>query len=145
MKIVINKCFGGFGISRECAEYMEKNGDLQAKAELDEWRIEQAALDYFKENKRWPADRTPESVRYLEINAKYEKWEADFNGYGYVEGFDNGYDRTNPILVGAVEKLKKKASGQFAKLEVVIIPDGVDYYIDEYDGIESIHEQHRSW
>jgi hypothetical protein len=39
----------------------------------------------------------------------------------------------------------EEANDQFAKLEIVEIPDGVEWQIDEYDGYESIHEVHRSW
>jgi len=28
---------------------------------------------------------------------------------------------------------------------VVDIPDDIEYEIDDYDGIESVHEAHRSW
>ena len=45
----------------------------------------------------------------------------------------------------AFETLGEKANTRFSDLKIVEIPDGVDYEIDEYDGIESIHEKHRSW
>ena len=32
-----------------------------------------------------------------------------------------------------------------AELKVVEIPDGVDYIITEYDGLEQIEETHRVW
>ncbi len=35
MKIVINKCFGGFSVSRKAVEFMAKKGSEQAKAELE--------------------------------------------------------------------------------------------------------------
>ena len=41
--------------------------------------------------------------------------------------------------------MKEKANGPCASLEIVQIPDDVEYEIDEYDGSESIHEVHRSW
>jgi hypothetical protein len=44
-----------------------------------------------------------------------------------------------------VEDLGDKASNWAAKLEVVEIPDGVEWEIDEYDGIETVDEKHRSW
>ena len=50
-----------------------------------------------------------------------------------------------PRLVECVETLGTKANGRFAELHVVEIPDDVDWFIDEYDGIESIHERHRIW
>ncbi len=39
-------------------------------------------------------------------------------------------------------RLKPK---ELSKLQIVSIPDGVSFYIDDYDGMESIHEDHRSW
>jgi hypothetical protein len=53
--------------------------------------------------------------------------------------------RTDPELVRVVEELGGAADGAHAKLKVVEIPDGVEFDIDEYDGIESIHERHQSW
>jgi hypothetical protein len=109
MKIVLNKCYGGFSISKEAAELMAKNGCERAKKELDD--------------------------------VKKDGW----YGYGYVDGMDGGYDRTSEHLILAVETLKEKANGSSASLRVIEIPDGIDYFIDEYDGIESVHERHRSW
>jgi hypothetical protein len=36
MKVVINRCFGGFGISKEAAQFMAARGNAVAKAELSE-------------------------------------------------------------------------------------------------------------
>ncbi len=33
----------------------------------------------------------------------------------------------------------------FAELKIIDLPDDVNYQINDYDGHESIHEQHRSW
>lgn len=107
MKIVLNKCFGGFSISKECAQYMAELGCERAKKELSD--------------------------------------DGEFFGYGYVDGMKGGYDRSSEYLVAAVEKLGERANGNLSSLRVVEIPDDVDYYIDEYDGIESVHENHRSW
>lgn len=144
MKLVINAGYGGFSISRECAEFMVKLGDKQAEAELNDWNKRQSVLNYYKKNKKFPDDCDEDLKSSLEIDAKYE-CEAKFYGYGYEEGFDNGYERTNENLIKAVEELGKKANGDCATLKVVEIPDDVDYYIDEYDGFESVNEKHRSW
>ena len=55
------------------------------------------------------------------------------------------HQRTHPLLVRVVEELGHKASGRFSSLKVVDIPDGVDYSIEEYDGLEHIAETHRTW
>lgn len=73
-------------------------------------------------------------------------------GYGFInnETFNiyskNNYEyRTYLPLVKVVEELGERANGKVAKLKIVEIPDNVDWYIDDYDGVESINEYHRSW
>lgn len=48
-------------------------------------------------------------------------------------------------LVQAVRELEEAASGGSANLAVVEIPDDVKWHIHEYDGYETLHEDHRSW
>ena len=91
MKVVINTCFGGFGLSDEAlARYNELAG----------------------------------------TNLEY---------WSYKE------ERNNPLLVQVVEELGAKANDTFADLKIVDIPDDVEWYIHEYDGLESVCEQHRTW
>jgi len=47
--------------------------------------------------------------------------------------------------VQMVEELGKKANGDYSKLRIVQIPDDVNWYIHEYDGMEHVAEQHRTW
>jgi hypothetical protein len=54
-------------------------------------------------------------------------------------------DRADANLIQVIEELGVKAAGGFADLKIVEIPDGTNYEIDEYDGMESIHEVHQSW
>lgn len=124
MKVVINKCFGGFSISLEAARFMAERGNEQAIAEVAEYDSKLA---------------DPNKQHDLE-----KKYGVKCFGYGHT-GNHGGYERNNIDLVSAVEALGDKASGELAELRIVEIPDGVEYEIDDYDGIESIHEQHRSW
>jgi hypothetical protein len=59
--------------------------------------------------------------------------------------YDADEKRADPKLIEVVEKLGREADGRFAYLEVVEIPDGIKWHIHDYDGSESIHENHRSW
>jgi len=54
-------------------------------------------------------------------------------------------ERDDPILVQVVEELGEKADGRYAQLKIVEIPDDVKWVLQEYDGRESIHEEHRVW
>jgi hypothetical protein len=64
---------------------------------------------------------------------------------GTVITHERDIGRNNPILVEIVEQLGESADGRYAELKVVDIPDDVQWHIDEYDGWETIHENHRVW
>jgi hypothetical protein len=70
--------------------------------------------------------------------------ELDIDQYGRdSDGVDVA--RNHPILIQAIEGLGHKASGRLGKVALVEIPDDVDdWYIIDYDGIESVHEG-RQW
>ena len=107
MKIVINRCFGGFGLSSEAhAIIAKRKGWTHA---CDDW-----------DNDYW-----------------YSKPGNPVHC--------NSLSRNDPDLVAAVEELGADASGRYAELKVVDVPDEVDWYISEYDGLEEIHECHRRW
>jgi hypothetical protein len=83
-----------------------------------------------------------------------DDWEADtdftkpnedvFDKY-YIRNDYKPEFRTDPRVIQVVEHLGEESWGEHAKLRVVEIPDGISWEIDEYDGIESILEVHRSW
>ena len=88
MKIVINKCYGGFCPSDAVMEELRKRGK--------------------------PFER-------------------------YI------VPRNDPDLVDLVESMGAEANGPCSSLKVVEIPDGVNWQLEEYDGIEWIAEVHRTW
>ena len=95
-KVVYNACFGGFSISKECAEWMAERGHSECM----------------------------------------ELLRCDDGFYGGL------YDtpRHDSLLVMAVEQLgTEKASGTAADLRIREL-SGNRYYIDEYDGSESVVE-----
>ena len=63
------------------------------------------------------------------------------------ENFFSEHDllREDPVLVAIVEEMGEKSWNRFSALKVVEIPDGVDWYIEDYDGMEHIAERHRTW
>ena len=77
------------------------------------------------------ASLSEEAYKFLNI-----PW--DGFGYEFME------DRAGPALVKCVEALGDEASGPFAELKVVEIPDGVEWEIFEYDGLELVAEKHRT-
>jgi len=143
IKIVINDCFGGYGLSAEALLMLMK---MKSKG-----LTTQSIKDYYGAKTTNPGWKE----HWLEEMKKCPKIEGYFYRYGQL--MDDNYnsnpcvysftgDRDHPDLVKVVEELgSKKASGEHAQLKVVAIPDGVKWEIEEYDGSESVHEKHRSW
>ena len=137
-KIVINACFGGFGLSHKAmTEYAKRKGiNLYAYVTV---RNPDGKLDFTKVRPYKDGDK-PFCIHYsimpLDEEGKIQK-DSHISSYTIK--------RDDPILVSVVEDLKKEANGKYAELRIVEIPDDVEWGIDEYDGNETVSEAHRSW
>lgn len=146
MKVVINKCYGGFSVSLEGCRWMAERGHEEAKKRVAEYEEELRVFEHYKKNGVLPDGQGDESTRrfrtgMFDISIKYNKLPDFYSGHDF--------ERHDPMLVACVEALggehRKGASGEHARLVIVEIPDGVDYEIQEYDGQEWIAEKHRTW
>lgn len=117
MKVVINKCFGGFGLSDKAVEAcialgmtVGNEGDIENK-------------DFIRRKK------------------------AGFGCNYYIYSENDKKFRCDLRLVQVVEQLGNEANSNFSYLKVVDIPfeDCEGWYIHDYDGMESIEEEHCSW
>ncbi len=140
MRIIVNKCHGGFGLSDKAYERLGELG-IPIRKYIQE-----------KRGKDGRFKRVPENEGEVIFDRRLSPHEAKFTTREKYEEFMGRYwdawtrdTRSHPLLLQVVKELGKKSWGQHAKLEIVEIPDGVDYEIDDYDGIETIHEKHRSW
>lgn len=150
-KIVVNRCFGGFGLSDAAYARLAELG-IRVGKYVQQVRGENGLYNRPPENQGeviFDRELTP-----LEELEGYERTreaarragQSDRMHQRYWESFTRSDAfRADPRLVQVVEELGAAANGGFAKLEVVTIPDGVDWEIDEYDGSETVHEKHRSW
>jgi len=83
----------------------------------------------------------------------YKELGLKWDGFGYIDNEDLGIKsdnwkayRADKQLIKAIKKVGlDKASGKHAELEIIEIPNDVEWTIEEYDGVESIHEKHRVW
>ena len=120
MKIAINKRYGGFSVSREVVDKLRLKGH---KIVVD---------------------------GELYRDGSGHRKNGDKHGY-YLDNEDFGIQsenlyqyRSHPDLIEAIET-SKKPNGFLSCIKVIEIPDGVDWELDSYDGVESIHEKHRAW
>jgi hypothetical protein len=115
VEIVINKRYGGFGLSRKAFLRLREMGSEVALKEPDIGEV-------------WPGSK-PVEVRRA----------------GYLDSFCRDIKRDDPMLVKVVRELGEEASAPLAKLRIVSVPDGIEWEIDDYDGMETIAETHRTW
>lgn len=136
-KVVINTCYGGFGLSDQAYEKLIKWGIPVRKYIKEPINPKTGRYDI-------PVPNNEERIIFdRKLDDKEEQSCISFMGRYWETWLDN--NREHPLLVKVVEKLGEKANGDCAELKIVEIPDGTDYTIEEYDGLESIHETHLSW
>jgi hypothetical protein len=116
MKVVINKCWGGFGLSEEAVLWIRKNKPCSHKEVLPGETYSDGSV----------------------ADADHYSWRKDSN-------YEHGDHRDCPSLVAVVETLGERSWGSHAELKVIKIPNGIKWKVDDYDGMESIEEVHRSW
>lgn len=141
MKVVVNKCWGGFSLSlKAIKEYLKLKGyKASFYIEKGEWKSNKQSV-YRKVDENYNGhkivwifkrDKGKEFSEKLDDNPDYFT--------------DKDIKRNDIDLVKVVEKLKDKASGRFARLRIVEIPKCVKWEIDNYDGMEKVNEKHQSW
>lgn len=156
MKLVINKCYGGFSISPKAMKRMAELQGRKCYFHRDNMDSAKSARAYYRPipDKEAFADKNVYGIWAFDVpdimavlpkpksEAGWRKYNAVSNKH-YIP--NRPEDRADPALVQAVEELGEAADGACAKLAIVTIPDGVKYSIEDYDGHESVHEKHREW
>lgn len=142
MKIVINKCYGGFGVS---PLGLKMYAELKGKKAYFYTQTKYSFIDKVDE---YSKIKTP-SRDSMGIYCSTKDYGKSFSQFPKDSDktfiWEHNLKRTDKSLVKVVETLGVKANGWAANLRVIDILDGISYEIDDYDGIESIHEEHRSW
>lgn len=147
MKVVINKCFGGFGLSEKAYEQLIAWG-VPVRKYVEEQRDPNTGLFLHETNNDveviFDRELTPaEENTFAALYHQYKGKSSMSRRYWDTWTREN---RTHPLVVRVVEELgSKEASSDVAELAVVEIPDGIEWEISEYDGLEHIAEKHRVW
>ncbi len=143
MKIVINKCFGGFGLSEAAYEkliewgipvrqYQEQERDKETGRYKPQF-LNDGEVIFDRKLGTGGSDTHQDLTRaMISLGGRY--WDS------WTEG-----NRDHPLLIKVVEELEKEASGKCAELVIVDIPNAVSWEIEEYDGVEHVVETHRTW
>jgi hypothetical protein len=112
-KVVVNACYGGFGLSHEATMRYAELANIKLICVQGEI---QSICHYYKDA---------------------------VDDDNYFSTYD--IERDDPILVQVVEEMGKEADGDMAELRIADVPDDADWYISDYDGVETVEEVHRTW
>lgn len=157
MKVVINACFGGFSLSPRavkayagrkgwpCFFYIRHSDNLHALTRISD-------EDAFAMNKLFDPyayrvatveELPPGQANWMSMSRE----ERSASNAAWVAASISARDiaRDDADLIAVVEELGDRASGRYASLRIVEIPDDVKWKIEEYDGNEHVAEIHRNW
>ncbi len=140
MKVVVNRCFGGFGLSMEAQRLLAAAKGKTAFFYVHEKYRSTDGFDAY----RRATDADVHKIVYV-LTTDMGDTPESIDGGQWMDDCRGDEHRSDPDLVLIVEQLGAAANGQFSELEVVDIPDGVDWEIDDYDGRETVRERSRSW
>jgi hypothetical protein len=134
-EVVINACFGGFGLSHDAVMALAARKGIKLYVETAPNGL--VPYHYF----------TVPPERYHALQAEIEKSNGDYKQLNEMNWYfsEREIARDDPDLVAVVRELGAKANSRFADLRVVEVPDDVEWEIAEYDGSEHVAEKHRTW
>ncbi|MBP1999734.1 3-deoxy-D-manno-octulosonic acid (KDO) 8-phosphate synthase [Paenibacillus shirakamiensis] len=127
MKVAVNKCFGGFGLSHEAMLKLIQRG----------WRV--TVYNHEMEI----ADPDADLVDITSIPGEFCR-QGD-SPYNFTTKRDINTLRTDPDIIAVIEELCEKASVNHSNVQIVEVPHDVVWIIQDYDGFEHIAEVHRTW
>lgn len=138
-KIVVNRCHGGFGLSDKAEDlYAKKAGFELFRYHQTKYRHSEGAEEYSRV--------TSGETSFCTFTFKEDHGDS-FSEFPEDGGYWSSRDikRDDSLLIEVVQELGSDANGSYAQLEIVEIPDDVEWQIDEYDGSEWVSEKHRTW
>jgi hypothetical protein len=141
MKVAINACFGGFGLSTEAMKLLVARGSAAVKVQsLHDYtggRMELMAVEH--------SPLVDVGDGFQAQTFLPDVLHRDGMVYTFEADYEERSERTDPHVIAVIEDLGARANGNCADLRVIEIPDGVEWEIDEYDGREHVAERHRTW
>lgn len=149
MLVVINDCFGGFGLSPLAVKrFAELNGKecYFFTSDFKSERYKKVTIEEASKTMFWSAYSVSNPEEYkLDERDEGGTYKTANKNSKKISLYYGDIKRDDENLIKVVKELGEKANGKCAELRIVEIPDGIEYVIDEYDGSESIHETHRTW
>lgn len=142
MKVAINRCFGGFSLSHKAIEMLMKRKGFDCyRYKQSKFSFQDGIDEYVRCDGEIKDDASNLLIRYYTQDFGNKTSELPRGARWSYEDVE----RNDTDLIGVIEELGDDANGKCGDIKVVEIPDDVAWTIEEYDGMEFVHEQHRVW
>lgn len=149
MKIAINKCYGGFSLSPLAVQEIAKAKGKPCyffKYTILSREYTPISLEEADKALLWCAFTVPNPQDYkLHERDPDGSFTSANNRNNQIMIDPRPDNRADPILIHVIETLGDKANGSCAMIKIIEIPDGIQWEIGEYDGLEHIDEVHQTW
>lgn len=129
-KIILNKGYGGFDLSKKAYELYAKKKGLELYTYTMTIENNKYKYKYSDGSDFFMTYFTKDFGNNVEIS------EEDYEKYVLYLRETAREDKT---LIEVVEELGKEASGMCGALKIVKIPDNAFFIIDSYDGLETLY------
>jgi hypothetical protein len=117
-KVAINTCFGGFGLSDTAFERLLARKGI--------------AFEKVKGESSFMGD-TYYRAGHVGVD---DHFLSDYSFYK---------DRADPDLIAVIEERGAEVNGFAADIRIVEVPADAKWHVHEYDGLEHVAENHRTW
>ncbi len=149
-KVIINKCFGGYGFDPFTVQkYAEAKGIRLYWYKWDHMVDVGTLKEYMVKT---PFEKIMEDDS---LHIGYHAFTRDMGDTHirdwrdencctdefYIKNDDAS--RTDPVLINIIEKYGNQNVHGCHAPTVIEVPDGVEWVVYEYDGLETLHEKHR--
>lgn len=149
MEVVINTRYGGFGLSHKA---------VMRYAELKGLKLYPWVHDIYRKVYGGKASVDNPQCLVLYTTVPQEEYEevlekdklkpvapGRFTQSNELHFSPTDIQRNDKALIQIIREMGAEANAQCSELTIIDIPDGVEWEIEEYDGMEWVAEKHRTW
>jgi hypothetical protein len=143
MKIAINRCYGGFNLSPLAVQRLAQLKGQECFCFLR--GLEGEKKDHFVPIAFEELSRVRMPEWYIVMFSVPNPADYGDRAYDHYLSSHPDLPRNDSMLIQVIEELKEKANGTYSDIQIVDIPDDIEWEIKDYDGIEHVAEVHRIW
>ncbi|VDG33364.1 hypothetical protein [Lactobacillus plantarum] [Lactiplantibacillus mudanjiangensis] len=149
MKLAINRQFGGFRLSMASQIHVAERKGIKVYPYISKLFSRADYMDMTKTFIKYTglAEETFDQLELFQKDPQVDQFvlkDMSTDWDGYIQKFkpwkwEPDKNRTDKDLIATILADGDAANTRVSELEIVEVPDGYDYKIDDYDGMETVY------